>query len=306
VAAVQILLATFNGMRFLPAQMESLAAQTWPEIDLLISDDGSSDGTWDYLTEYCAAWTRGRATLIRGPGEKSAAANFRHLILHADPDSAYFAYADQDDVWLPQKLARAVAALDACSTGPAVHCSRTTLIDADGDEIGHSPRFRRRPDFRNALVQSLAGGNTMVMNRPAFAAIRASAARTPFLEHDWWSYIIVSGAGGRMLYTETPDTLYRQHDDNQIGSNLGWRARWIRFAKLRRGRFRDWSAANIAGLQTCRDLLTPDTLDVLDRFTAARHGTPLGRLRRLLGSGVYRQTWPSQAMLYVAAVMGWV
>jgi glycosyltransferase involved in cell wall biosynthesis len=305
-SAVQILLATYNGMRFLPRQLESIAGQTWPEIDLLVSDDGSTDGTWDHLAAWCASWTRGRATLIRGPGAGSACANFRHLIVNADPDAACFAFAEQDDNWLPGKLEHAVAALDAAGPGAALYCSRTALIDENGAAIGFAPLFRRPPDFRNALVQSLAGGNTMVMNPAAFAALRDSSARTAYPQHDWWAYIIVSGAGGRMLYSPTPDTLYRQHGANEIGSNLGWRARWTRFRQLRKGRFRGWCAENIAALELCRDLLTPAAQSVLDSFSAARRGTPLGRMFRLARSGIYRQTAPSQAMLYVAAAMGWI
>jgi glycosyltransferase involved in cell wall biosynthesis len=304
-SAVQILLATYNGMRFLPEQLESIATQTWPAIDLLVSDDGSADGTWDYLERYCAGWTRGRATLIRGP-HAGACANFRHLILNADPETAYFAFADQDDIWLPAKLEGAIAAVDAAGPGAALHCSRTALIDENGAAIGFSPLFRRPPDFRNALVQSLGGGNTMVMNRTAFATIRASSERTTYPAHDWWAYIIVSGAGGRMLYSGTPDTLYRQHGSNEIGSNLGWRARWVRFGQLRQGRFRRWADDNIAALDKCRDLLTPTAQRVLDQFAAARRGPPLERILKLVRSGVYRQTMPSHAMLYVAAAMGWM
>ncbi|HWA19427.1 MAG TPA: glycosyltransferase [Devosia sp.] len=304
--AVQILLATRNGMRFLPAQLDSIAAQTWPEIDLLVADDGSTDGSWDYLAARCAGWTRGRARLIQGPRAGNACANFRHLIVNADPAAPYTAFADQDDIWLPGKLEDAIAAVDAAGPGAALFCARTALIDESGARIGFAPLFRRRPDFRNALVQSLGGGNTMLMNSAAFAALRESSIRTAYPAHDWWAYIIVSGAGGRMLYSGTPDVLYRQHGANAIGSNQGWRARWTRFRQLRQGRFRRWAEENIAALDACRDLLTPGACTVLDRFAAARSGSPLGRVLRLARSGVYRQTAPSQAMLYLAAAFGWL
>src|SRR5690606_26251104 len=100
-----------------------------------------------------------------GPG-RGFSENFRSLIKRP-AETAFLAYADQDDVWKPDKLSAAIARIEQAGPGPVLYCSRTELIDQDGAPLGMSPLFSRPPDVRNAILQSIAGGNTMVMNRAA-------------------------------------------------------------------------------------------------------------------------------------------
>jgi hypothetical protein len=129
---------------------------------------------------------------------------------------------------------------------PILYCSRTGLIDEMGTDIGLSVDFRKPPQFRNALVQNIAGGNTMVMNRAAFVLVKEAASRTSFVSHDWWTYMIVTGAGGAILYSCQSDTLYRQHAGNSVGSNQGIAARLRRLILLFQGRYRRWNDRNVS------------------------------------------------------------
>jgi hypothetical protein len=118
---------------------------------------------------------RTASAIHAGPAEGSTA-NFLSLTCRADIDADYFAYADQDDVWESDKLERAVNWLKTIPEGvPALYGSRTLLVDARNQHIGYSPLFEREPNFRNALVQSIAGGNTMVFNRAARDLLRRRA-----------------------------------------------------------------------------------------------------------------------------------
>jgi glycosyltransferase involved in cell wall biosynthesis len=299
---IAILLATLNGAEFLGEQLASLANQTVPALDIVAADDGSVDGTVELLEEASRFWPKGSFRLIEGARAGSPAANFRHLILSLEGDYDFVAFSDQDDVWLPAKLEHAAKALGE-HDGPVVHCARTALIDRSGRSIGLSPLFRRTPDFRNALVQSLAGGNTMVMNRAAFALVRNASGRTSFVAHDWWVYQIVSGAGGTMLYSSSPDTLYRQHADNDVGANVGFIARVTRVGALLGGRFRRWNEVNLEALSRCEDLLTKQASCALRAFGAARSGRVLNRWRALKSSGAFRQTIAGQVSLYVACLL---
>ena len=166
-----------------------------------------------------------------------------------------------------------------------MRCSCTRLIGDSGAPLGYSRVFRRPPSFRNALVQSLAGGNTMVLNRKAFELVQRSLARGRCVAHDWWTYQIVTGAGGRMLYSERPDTLYRQHAGNNVGSNMGLGAAIARIGFVLRGRFREWNEVNLETLERCRDLLSPQALKALDCFLRARAG-PLPRRILIVVSGM--------------------
>jgi len=298
-----ILLATYNGARFLDAQLRSVIAQDWPAIDVFASDDSSSDGTPDLLGSWQKIWNKGQFAITTGP-RRGFAGNFRKLLAESEVDADYVAFCDQDDIWLGDKTRVAVEALDAHGSRPALYCARTLITDVEDREVSLSTLFRRTPDFANALVQSIGGGNTMVMNRAAYELLREAARRTDFVSHDWFAYLIVSGAGGKVIYSETPHVRYRQHDANLIGSNLGFQARLSRARFALSGRYVGWNNLNMRALAACRDLLTPDAAAKFDTFCQARSGNLPQRIVNLWRSGVYRQTAIGQVSLYLAGLLG--
>lgn len=298
-----VLMATYNGASFIDEQLRSIDQQTWPTIDLWASDDGSTDGTPNALERWAAYWSKGVFTRVPGPS-RGFAANFRSLLVNPKVDADYVAFCDQDDVWLAEKTQVAVDALAAQGCRPALYCARTIITDAGGQELSRSPLFRRPPDFANALVQSIGGGNTMVLNRAAYELVRKAAARTSFVSHDWFAYLIVTGAGGHVTYDETPHVRYRQHGKNLVGSNQGWGARLARIKAAFGGRFTLWNDDNVAALDACRDLLTPAAAEIFERFRQARTGPLPDRLVNLWRSGVYRQTALGQVSLYAAGLLG--
>lgn len=299
---VAILLATFNGSAFLEAQLASIEGQVGVGgVDIRASDDASTDGTRVILADWSRRWARGDFTVADGPAE-GYAANFRSLLAGIPADADYFAFADQDDVWDLDKLAVAISRLGD-APGPALYLSRTRLIDEAGRPLGYSPLFRRPPGFRNAIVQSIGGGNTIVMNRAAFALMAESARRTAFLSHDWWCYILCSGAGGRVIYDPQPHIGYRQHAANVIGRNTGLAPRIKRLGLLMRGRFADFSARNLESLAACRDLLTPEALATIGELKAIRETSGPAAVSLLLRAGLYRQTAMGHLALLVAAFL---
>ncbi len=298
---VTVLMATWNGAQHLGEQLDSIGAQVdWGRIDIVVSDDGSSDGTLSILAEAAAKWRRGRFEMVSGPGG-GFAENFRSL-MQRDVATPFVAFSDQDDIWLASKLSVAGAALGG-EAAPALYCGRTLLVSADNREIGMSPLFDRPVGFANALVQSIAGANTMVLNRAGFELVRQVAARSGFVSHDWLCYQVISGAGGKVVYDPVPQVRYRQHGDNLVGANTGWRARLDRLWRAWGGRFVDWNDQNIETLRAAADLLTPEARRQLEQFDAARHGKLPGRLQSLRRSGVYRQTRFGQLSLWAAAVL---
>lgn len=295
-------MGTFNGAAFINAQMESLVAQTHPHIDVWVSDDGSTDATKAIVDSWQAQWPKGRLGLVDGP-RQGFAANFRAMIVDPRVEADYYAFCDQDDIWETDKLE---CAIDWMQCGqpetPLLFCSRTTTMSESGAAMGFSPLFRKPPSFRNALVQSLAGGNTMVMNRAARDLLAKASARTTFVSHDWWAYLMVTGAGGIVHYHSRPLVRYRQHAANQVGANISWRARLSRLRRLFQGQFSRWIDDNLHGLEVNRDILTKDATRALDLFLTSRTGGILHRLRFLRRSGVYRQTILGTLGLYLAFV----
>jgi len=229
---VAILLATYQGQKYLAEQLDSFAAQTHHNWEVWASDDGSQDDTHAILEQYEKHWPFGRLSIHNGP-EEGFAANFLSLTCKANIAADYYAYADQDDVWEDDKLARAVRWLQTVPAHiPALYCGRTLLVDKHNKEIGVSPLFTKPPSFANALMQNIGGGNTMVFNNAARALLQEAGEHIPVVTHDWWAYMLVSGCGGRVFYDAKPTLRYRQHENNLVGMNASWPARLTRIRVL--------------------------------------------------------------------------
>jgi glycosyltransferase involved in cell wall biosynthesis len=313
---VSVLMASYNGATHIEQQLRSLADQTHAAWRLVVSDDGSTDTTRAIVERFAARYPPGRVTLVDGPaiGDRGrpapprdpreyATRNFLALLARHAERGEFFALSDQDDIWLPDKLARAVEWLSSVAEGtPALYCSRTTLIDDDGRVTGQSPLFAKPPSFRNALVQSLAGGNTMVLNRRA-RDIVSQAGVVPVVAHDWWIYLLLSGCGGRIKYDPVPGLHYRQHGANLVGSNQGLGALISRARLVWDGGWADWTDRHLEALAPVVASLSDENRALLARFAALRRGRLADRLRLLREIGLYRQTKFGQLSLAAAALM---
>lgn len=299
---VAILLCTKDGASYLNDQLASIACQTITNWRLIVSDDGSVDNTVAIIQDFAAKWP-GRVELRVGP-QTGARDNFLSLACDGSIEADYFAFCDQDDVWHPNKLQRALSWLSHQPFGtPAMYCGRTRLVDTDGSPIGYSPRFGKGPSFPDAMVQSIAGGNTMVFNRKA-RSLLTMAGNTQPVAHDWWTYQLVVGAGGQVNYDVDPSIDYRQHAGNLVGTNIGLKAQGKRASALISGRFCEWNAANIKALKACAHLLTPENRSVLADFERARSSGLLSRHVKLLRTGVHRQTRLGHTALMLALALG--
>jgi glycosyltransferase involved in cell wall biosynthesis len=303
--SVAILMCAYNGARHIRAQLDSIAAQDHRDWTLAVSDDGSNDGTLDILAGYRREWGPGRLRIVRGPG-RGFCRNFLALTDCRDVDADYFAWSDHDDVWLPGKLSRALRLVAPLGQGqPALYCGRTALVDERLAPLGLSPlRSAPPPTFANALVQSLAGGNTMLFNRPARELIREGAGGDP-VSHDWWAYQIVTGSGGRVFYDHRPTLLYRQHGGNLVGDNLGPAAFLSRVKRAWTGAFSEMNARNIAALERLSSRLTPAARSQLAAFSRLRRGGlgRIGALRLVRERGFYRRSLFQQLSLYLGVLM---
>lgn len=300
---VAILLSTHNGARYLAQQLDSIISQSYPHWQLAVSDDGSCDGTLDILLEYQRRLGHERLTIQPGPC-LGFYANFLSLVLDGTIAADAYAYCDQDDLWHPDRLERGLEWLAGVPPGlPALYCGRTRLVDERGQYLGQSPLFDRPPTFINALVQSLAGGNTMLFNHAA-RSLLIGAGQLPIVSHDWWTYMLVSGAGGQVYYDKTPSIDYRQHGGNLIGANSSLGDRLYRLRRMFAGHFKQWNDINIESLRCCQHLLTEQHREVLLMFAMARKKSLLSRCRGVLSSGVYRQTLLGNLGLVAAILLG--
>ncbi|MFN4172196.1 MAG: glycosyltransferase [Pseudorhodobacter sp.] len=306
---IVILMAVYNGAAHLAAQLDSFAAQTDPDWDLIASEDGSQDDSPALLAEAAARWRDGpaphRVTVLEGP-RRGLVRNFFHLIASLPEGSELAALSDQDDVWFPDKLARARSALATLPEGqPGLYCARSLICDAGLQPYRVSPLFRRPPSFRNALVQSAGGGNTMMLNRAAIDIVRAAVTEAgEAAVHDWWLYQIVTACGGTILRDPEPVLHYRQHGGNAIGANTTARGRIHRMLFIMGRRFAAWNEMNLRALDASRHRFTPEAARILDLYARARRGRLWGRLGALRASGVYRQHRTGTLALFLACLAG--
>lgn len=293
-----ILLSTYNGAAFLPAFLQSLLAQTESGWVLLWRDDGSRDETRTILDAWGQAHPDRMQTLATPAGNLGVVGSFMTL-LRAAADGGFetAAFADQDDIWLPDKLARAGAALSAVPADrPALYCARQRLVDAASREIGLSASLAGPAGFPACLTQNIATGNTVMLNA---AALRLIAPTAPPREswHDWWCYLMVSAAGGSVIRDDAAVILYRQHAANVVGAP---RSPWARaIAALRRGagEFMSVFRKNVAALEAVSAAFPPDNRHALSRISRALDQPWHRRLSVLALPGFVRNS-PAQTALF--------
>lgn len=284
---VAILLSTYNGQRFLREQLDSLVLQTFRDWVLYWRDDGSSDETLSLLHNFIHRIGPGRTVVLDDSGRVGATESFLRLLRAAtDAGHEFVSFADQDDVWLPDKLERGVKALQG-TPGPALYFARQWLVDANLRPLALSPT--RYPGFPAALTQNVAAGCTIMLNRAAARLVARSHA--PALSyHDWWCYMLIAGAGGHLIHDRVPVILYRQHETNLVGApksvlRRGW-------AALQRGRgpFMAIYRENVFALAEQPYLLAPSAAERIETLAKALRGGLLDRLRAVFMPGLLRQS----------------
>lgn len=208
---VQILVSTYNGEKYLSEQIDSLLRQTYQDIEILIRDDGSADGTVAILKKYEQQYTNIRVFAEENVG---VTASFFRLLSESDAD--YIAFCDQDDIWLEEKIERAVERLQDVS-GAALYCSNKILVDENAKPLAKSFGGQRKPGFGNAVVECICTGCTAVMNRELADNIRNHIPAQAIL-HDWWCYLAATYLG-TVVFDENAYILYRQHGNNVVGQS---------------------------------------------------------------------------------------
>jgi len=305
---VVTLLAVCNGMPWLPEQVESILMQESVDVRIVVSDDGSSDGSADWLASRIAAGDP-IELLPTLPPSGSSAANFRRLIRDADvSDDELVAFADQDDRWRPEKLARQAELLAA---GAAAVSSNVLAFDETGATHLVRKDWPQRPwDF---LTEGPGPGCSFLLSPVAFALVRAavdtipSAALADF--HDSLVYVIVRAAGHRWRIDPTPTLDYRQHEGNVLGANHGRRAASTRFRMIRERWHRGQAVIHAQVAITVVETLDPGPAPIaparIRGMLALLEDTGLrARFRLAMRAGALRRRPRDQAILRALILTG--
>jgi rhamnosyltransferase len=222
---VAVCLAAFNGMQYLREQTDSILAQVDVNITLFVSVDASSDGTEAWFTQLQIQDVRVELLPV---GDKfgGAARNFFRLLRQIDFSRfEYIAFADQDDLWQPEKIQRAVASLR--EHGADGYSSDVLAFWESGRTRYIKKSYpQRRWDY---LFESAGPGCTFVFTRAVAlkmqVLLRGNVSQTSKVGlHDWFTYAFARANGYKWFIDDYAGLQYRQHGGNQVGVNTGFRA----------------------------------------------------------------------------------
>ncbi|MGV3028771.1 glycosyltransferase family 2 protein [Streptococcus hyovaginalis] len=216
---VNILLSTYNGEKYLSEQIESIQAQTFTDWQLLIRDDGSRDGTVDLIKHFVKSDHRILFINEDNIVNYGVVKSFYHLVKFEKAD--YYFFSDQDDVWLPQKMAQTLEkAMEFPKQTPLMIYTDLSVVNEQLDIInnrmiqskGNSPVT----EVRELLCHNSATGGTSMVNH---ALTSVWHEHSDIIMHDWYLALAAS-ALGKLVFLEEVTELYRQHDNNVLGASI--------------------------------------------------------------------------------------
>lgn len=296
---IAVLLSTYNGEKYLSEQLKSLESQKKVKLKLFIIDDLSKDKTLAVLSR-----TKIPYLIFKNKGKRNPAKNFAKLIKLVPSNFDYYCFCDQDDVWIKNKLIYSISCLK--KNNSSVFCSRTILTNKNLKIYGKSPLFKRTKNFQNALVQSVAGGNTMIWTKK-FNNILKKINLDRAASHDWMIYQIATFLNKKFIYSKKPLLLYRQHDKNAIGANTGFINMLLRISWGLRGRFKKWHDQNFFHLQNTakKFKISQKNLKLFKEFYSARKNkNPLIRLYSIfIKNKIRRQTLQGNCLFIIAILL---
>lgn len=303
--AVDVVLGFYNGHKYIVPQVQTILNQRDVLVNLHIFDDASAEPLEKSFVNQFIDDDRCKIHIKRRSENLGYSKNFLWGLAEVPNDADYFAFSDQDDIWLEDKLKTAVDALRAIpAETPALYCSRTRLVKEDGQTvIGDSSFYKRAPSFQNALVQNICAGNTILLNKTAKRLIEKTSKNIDVISHDWWSYLLISGAGGKVIYDTNPTLLYRQHDANVLGAKNDL---WDGLRRLKfffDGRFKRWNSKNDIALAKYKHLLTPKNIQIFKSFRSIRSEANFVSVWRCCRLGIRRQSNLQQTVFLLGILL---
>ena len=303
--SIFVVLASFNGARFLAEQLESLTAQKLTHWTLLIADDGSTDGTAEIIKDYSHIDNRIKTLNQQGSNTKSALSNFSALLTAALEQGAEYVFCcDQDDVWNSNKLdlmLTRLKKLEGENKVPSLVHHDLEVVNAALEPIADSfidlmqihPTDQHNP--QRLISRNEVTGCAMACNRALLEV--ALPISDQAVMHDWW-LALCAGYFGRLAFTSDKLVKYRQHGKNTIGAKSFWHAlnpftNWV--AGWRRGN-QDF-IASVDQATAFRDAMIErfdkdsEEFIALDLYCRLAVATRWQRLKTLRRCGLWRSHW---------------
>lgn len=288
---VTILLATLNGEEYLKAQLESIAAQTYENWQLIVGDDGSTDRTLDILKEFAKQHPNQVTIMKNDPPTGSAKNNFINLLRNSY--GPHFMFCDQDDVWKPDKIYLTLQKMEALETRygdkiPILVHSDLSVTDENLEMIAESffqyANIPKRILLNQLIVQNSVTGCTVMINRCLQQYFLQPLPVSDIIMHDYWAALIAK-VFGKIGFVNEPTMYYRQHSRNSVGAKDAGNPLFL-YHRLREGkskyrRFMIESMEQIQGFVNAYgdDI---DSLDVYELLSTYGDLYYKGKMKRLV------------------------
>jgi len=202
---IKVLLSTYNGANYIKEQIDSILEQTYGNIEIYVRDDGSKDHTLKILEEY-----EKKKLIHLEKGQNAGFIKSFFSLVKNCGDADYFAFCDQDDVWMKDKIERAIKILEGRdSTKPLLYFSDYEFYDEKMNFVERVKSYKKPPTFRNSLVDCMSLGFNSVFNRTAREKM-AGNIPDHSCGHDWWTYMLCAGLG-EVIYDRQSTVKYRRH-----------------------------------------------------------------------------------------------
>lgn len=296
---VEILLAAYNGEKYLREQLESLLMQDYENWIVRACDDASTDCTYEILEEYRDKYPDKFFVERNEKGFGSAKKNFINLIRNSTGD--YVMCCDQDDVWLPDKISATMEVMKKTeeSSLPVLVHTDLKVVDSELQVMSESffehSNFRKTFQLNEILIQNFVTGCTTMMNRPLVELMKRVDDCEKILMHDWVAAVLATGIG-RVGFVDRPTMLYRQHAINSVGAKKYGFALFI--SKLKSAQMKQSlidttiQAGKIAELY--QDILSEETYQFIHQYATLWERNKIRRIffylkHRVLKKGLPRK-----------------
>lgn len=285
---VSVILCTYDGARFLAPMLDSLSSQSVRVDRLVHRDDGSNDDSVDIVRRWAGQTGVQLQSLDNNLTRIGPSLSFLTALTKSAPARWHF-LADQDDVWVPGKIERAVARLRCTRESPVLYASRLRVVDQSLRPLRETP-CPKRLSLPSAVCESVLTGCTMALNEPMRILVARGGPTPDAAMHDWWLYLLAA-ALGTIEFDAEPTVLYRQHAHNVLGAeNLGWAHAWKRLRRFTGGR-RGVRSRQLLALHDRYSAVLPPEARRLIESLLPQEGQLFKRCRTALGAGIERQRW---------------
>ena len=296
---VAVLLPTYNSEKYIREQLDSILNQKKVNVALYVSDDGSTDKTLEIINSYFRKYPKNFKKLYNVKFREPCS-NFYSLLFKV-PKYKYYAMADQDDVWLEDKLSRAINFL---IKGYDLYGSRVKAVDENLNFVGYSPLFTKKAKFQNALVQGLFANNTTVFNYEIIKLVRIKKINF-ITDISWLLYLLATFYGKKVYYDRIPKILYRQHSNNVHGISLSWGSKLLRIWRFLCANEKRINNNHISFLKSIISNQPKNNIKILKSFDIMRKKMVFLKFNNNFFKklGVYRQTKTGNFLLKIGIIL---